>query len=90
MTIAVFALGDDQNNPPGAGMHALVSPPPLSHPFSSARSQALTRTVALSTYPGTATDDAEVLPGVQHGVVVESGVGLRAPLGGVAGGLPRT
>ncbi|KAI1464087.1 aquaporin-like protein [Daldinia caldariorum] len=24
MTIAVFALGDDQNNPPGAGMHALV------------------------------------------------------------------
>lgn len=23
--IAVFALGDDQNNPPGAGMHALVS-----------------------------------------------------------------
>jgi aquaglyceroporin related protein, other eukaryote len=25
MMIAVFALGDDQNNPPGAGMHALVS-----------------------------------------------------------------
>lgn len=24
MMIAVFALGDDQNNPPGAGMHALV------------------------------------------------------------------
>ncbi|KAI8626727.1 aquaporin-like protein [Xylariaceae sp. FL1651] len=24
MTIAVFALGDDQNNPPGAGMHAFV------------------------------------------------------------------
>jgi aquaglyceroporin related protein len=24
MMIAVFALGDDQNNPPGAGMHAFV------------------------------------------------------------------
>ncbi|KAI0142662.1 aquaporin-like protein [Xylariaceae sp. FL1272] len=24
MTISVFALGDDQNNPPGAGMHAVV------------------------------------------------------------------
>ncbi|KAI2604685.1 aquaporin-like protein [Hypoxylon sp. NC1633] len=24
MMLAVFALGDDQNNPPGAGMHALV------------------------------------------------------------------
>ena len=24
MMIAVFALGDDQNNPPGAGMHALI------------------------------------------------------------------
>lgn len=29
MMIAVFALGDDQNNPPGAGMHALVSSSPL-------------------------------------------------------------
>ena len=25
MVITVFALGDDQNNPPGAGMHAFVS-----------------------------------------------------------------
>lgn len=33
MMIAVFALGDDQNNPPGAGMHAFVSSPPLSSPF---------------------------------------------------------
>ncbi|KAJ3577201.1 hypothetical protein NPX13_g3362 [Xylaria arbuscula] len=24
MMVAVFALGDDQNNPPGAGMHALI------------------------------------------------------------------
>ena len=54
------------------------------------RTQPLTRTASLSKDPGAAPDYAEVLPGVQHGFVVEPGVGLRAPLGGVAGGLPRT
>lgn len=31
--VAVLSLGDDQNNPPGAGMHAFVSTPaPIRHP----------------------------------------------------------
>lgn len=93
MMIAVLALGDDSNNPPGAGLHAFVSPPQLRRdadfqPPPPPNQNKLTCMTCIDL--GSPRHHPEVHHGLQHGLSAQPGLGPRPPPGRLSGGLPNS